>query len=83
MTFSDKTYGYNKGEPYNNEQNTFINLSEGAFHSGYGVIRFTTKDEIDALYGSIFDVYNVETLSRTINNSKNIVDEWLISCRHQ
>jgi SAM-dependent methyltransferase len=79
-TFMTGTYGDGKGEILAGEPHTYIKLEESALHKGYGIIRFTSKDELGDLY-SIFKIVNVDYIIRSDKNSKYEIKEWLISCQ--
>jgi SAM-dependent methyltransferase len=79
-TFMIGSFGYGKGDNHNNEQHTFVNLSEGTSRANYGVIRFTSEEDIQNLYGKYFYVSNYEYVKRSINGRSNEIAEWVINC---
>ena len=81
LTFSTKTWGYGLGNNYKNEKKNFTKLKKGALkNDDYGVIRFSSKKNIYALY-KIFEIKSLEKVSRTINNTKNLIEEWVVICQ--
>lgn len=82
-TFMTGTYGDGLGVRVEGERNTFSELQEGAFHKGYGVVRFTDEQDIQTLYGERFAVQSVDHLIRSDQNRGHEVREWLIVCRKQ
>ena len=81
LTFSTKTWGYGLGKNYKNEKNTFTNLKEGALtNKDYGIIRFSSKKNIYGLYKT-FELKSLEKVSRTLNNTKNLIEEWVVICQ--
>jgi SAM-dependent methyltransferase len=80
MTFATETWGYGNGVSSKAEPNTFTKIEDGALHQGYGVIRFTSLDEIEAIYGGLFEVSEVEYVARSIDKMEHLIKEWVIFC---
>ena len=80
ITFSTKTFGYGQGESLPQEPNTFAKLERGALKKGYGIIRFTAREDIGELY-SPFQVESVDYQERSQSDGEYIIHEWLIRCR--
>lgn len=81
LTFATGTYGDGNGTLLEGEANTYTKINEGALHSEYGLIRFTSLEEISDLYGSEFELNSIEYVIRSINNHEHCIKEWLIACR--
>lgn len=81
ITFSTGTFGDGKGINLDGENNTYIKLNEGAFHDEYGIVRFTSEEEIGNMYGSIFEIMGVDYTIRSENNRSYIIKEWVIQCK--
>lgn len=79
ITFMTGTYGDGQGQALKDEPNTYSELSEGALKKGYGIIRFTSEEDIDLLY-SLFKIKNIDYCVRSEKNSQYEIKEWLISC---
>jgi ubiquinone/menaquinone biosynthesis C-methylase UbiE len=79
-TFMTGTYGDGKGERVPDEPHTYKNLKEGALRQGYGIIRFTSEDDIKDLY-SRFDIASIDYLVQSRNNRRYEIKEWLIECK--
>jgi SAM-dependent methyltransferase len=79
-TFMTGTYGEGKGPTLPGEPNTYLEQSEGALKKGYGIIRFTSEDELRDLY-SVLEIVNVDQVIRTEKNRSYEIREWLIECR--
>jgi|TARA_Y100000294_G_scaffold16302_2_gene14396 ubiquinone/menaquinone biosynthesis C-methylase UbiE len=77
ISFSTKTTGYNSGKKYKNNRHTFTNLKKGPFKKNYGIIRFIDKLTIKKLYKK-FKIEKLEKVSRTYNNLKEVIEEWVI-----
>ena len=79
-TFMVGTYGDGMGPTVPGEPNTYQELTEGALRPGYGVIRFSSEDDIRDLYGCL-DIQNLDYIMRSENNRSYEVKEWLVTCR--
>ena len=79
-TFMTGTYGDSNGEKLGNEKNTYNKIYKGALRDGYGIIRFTDREEIYQLYGS-FCIEVIDYVIRSDKNSSYEVKEWIIICR--
>ena len=78
-TFASGTYGDGSaGLKLSNESNTYLSISKGAFHKGYGIIRISSLKDIKKLYGSLFKIENIEFIHRSIKNMKKVIKEWII-----
>ena len=62
------------------DRNTYQNICEGPF-SGLGVCRFTSEEDIKEIY-SVFNDIKIDTTTRTVNQRKNSIDFWAITCRN-
>ena len=80
LTFATGTYGDGNGEKLAGEPNTYTKIHKGALHSDYGLIRFTSEEEIQDLYGKDFDIRSVEYVVRSMLDRKEQIKEWLIAC---
>jgi ubiquinone/menaquinone biosynthesis C-methylase UbiE len=78
-TFMTGTYGDGKGEKVNGELNTYYDLKEGALKRGYGIIRFSSEDDVKHLY-SKFEIVSIDYLIQSRNNRQYEIKEWLIEC---
>lgn len=81
-TFMTGTYGDGNGEKVEGERNTYKEITEGALHKGYGVIRFSDEEDIQELYAP-FTILEMDYLTRSQKNRSNEVKEWLITCQKQ
>ena len=80
QSFSNKTWGFKNGEQYKSEKLTMKNTRKGALKKENGIVRYLDLKTIKKIYG-IFEIYNIEKSSRTINFMKNLIEEWIIICR--
>ena len=71
--------GDGSGKKYKEEANTYESLSEGPLHSEYGLIRFTSEDEILELYSG-FSSLEYDYLIRSIGDRQDVSKEWIIRC---
>ena len=78
-TFMTGTYGDGNGTLLAGEPHTYVEISEGVFHKGYGIIRLTAEEQIPELYG-IFNSIEYDYAIRSDNNRKFEVKEWVIHC---
>ncbi len=78
-TFMTGTYGDKNGKRLEGEQNTYLELYEGALKKGYGIIRFTEEKEIKALYKN-FNIVSIDYVVRSERDRKYEVKEWIIVC---
>jgi len=81
-TFMTGTSGEETGRRMEGEDNTFLELPDGPFNKGYGVIRLTAEEEILTLYDH-FDNISVDYVIRSDFNRAKEVREWLITCRRK
>jgi len=79
-TFMVGTYGDGKGKLLAGEPRTYTELSEGALHKGYGIVRFTAEEDIKELYSEL-EIIAVDHLIRSDKDRKFEVKEWLITCK--
>jgi SAM-dependent methyltransferase len=79
-TFMTGTSGEATGQCLEGETNTFLEIPDGPFNKGYGIIRLTAEEEIPALYGAFADI-SVDFTIRSDQNRSQEVREWLITCR--
>lgn len=79
MTFMTGTHGDGKGKSVKNEPNTYTNLQEGPFKSGYGIIRFTSEKDLIELYSRI-GIKEVEYNIRSDKNRSYEIKEWIVIC---
>lgn len=47
---------------------------------GKGFVRLTDRPAIDDLYGSVLTIENVERVTQTRDNQKQLISEWQITC---
>ena len=73
-SFSVDSWGYNTGKEVG--KNTFF-CSEGPT-TEKGLCRFLAEKDIYELYGSLFKNILIDKVSRTANNMKNTIIEWII-----
>ena len=75
--FSDRTWGYGKGEMV--EPDGFINLREGPLaHAGFCL--FMNPKRVPEVFGHFAEV-TVERISRTINQEQHLIEQLVICCR--
>ena len=79
-TFMTGTSGEATGRKDAKEPNTYLEITDGPFNQGYGLIRLTSENEIPSLYG-VFPDIEVDYVFRTDRNRTKEVREWLITCR--
>ena len=79
-TFMTGTYGDGLGRKMPGENNTYLELSEGALHKGYGIIRFTSEQDIQELY-SVLQIKNIDHIIRSEKGRQYEVKEWVITCQ--
>jgi len=79
ITFMTGTYGDGKGVPLPDEPNTYSELTEGALKTGYGIIRFSSEEDVRKLY-SLFTIEQLDYLIRSNKGRQYEIREWLISC---
>ena len=79
ITFGTKTWGYGNGKKYKNEPHTFKKIEKGALKKDYGLVRFIDLKGIKKLYKD-FHIEEIEKLTRTINNRRHKIEEWIITC---
>jgi SAM-dependent methyltransferase len=72
--------GSARGRRLEGEPNTFLEMPEGPFNQGYGVIRLTSEEEIPGLYG-LFPEISTDFVIRSDCNRNKKISEWLITCR--
>ena len=48
--------------------------------AGKGFARLTSKDDIDNVYGKLFNICSIDSIEYTIDNENQIVSEWIIVC---
>mgnify|MGYP001452649315 CR=1 FL=1 len=77
LSFSTKTSGYGDGTQLAGEKNTYTKLNSGPLKNEYGIIRFMNIRNIYKLY-ALFEIVSIEKVSRTYNNLKEIIEEWII-----
>ncbi len=82
ITFMTGTYGDGKGTPLPDEPNTYIELNEGAFKKGYGIIRFTSEQDLKEIYSAI-GVHQIDYYIRSEKNRSYEIKEWAITCRNR
>jgi ubiquinone/menaquinone biosynthesis C-methylase UbiE len=75
--FSDRTWGYGKGEMI--ERDGFINLSEGPLAQA-GFCFFLSRERVSEIFHKFVDL-NVERISRTLNHEQHLVEQLIITCR--
>lgn len=56
-------------------------MSENVLKQGYGLIRYTTEEDIQSLYGAFFTIEAIDYICRSDKNRTQEVKEWLITCR--
>ncbi len=78
-TFMKGSEGYGDGEKFEDEENTFIESFKGTSVAGCGIIRFTSEDEIIDLHKPL-KVDSIDYSTRTKNNRKSEIKEWVIVC---
>ncbi len=78
--FMTGTSGEATGRRMEGEPNTFLEIPDGPFNKGYGLIRLTAEEEIPGLYG-VFPDIALDYVIRTDRNRTREVREWLITCR--
>jgi SAM-dependent methyltransferase len=80
QTFMTGMSGDGSGTRLEGELNTYVDLTEGPLKHGYGIIRFTSENDVKDLY-SIFDLESLDYTTRTDRNRTYEIREWLIACR--
>jgi SAM-dependent methyltransferase len=75
--FGDRTWGCGLGEKV--EPGTYINIPEGPL-AGTGLVRFTSRSQIESLYWGFSEV-TVERTEWTLANMAQIIELWLVTCR--
>jgi len=78
-TFMTGTYGDGNGPALEGEPNTYLDLTESALNSGYGIIRFSSRKDIEDLY-SLLNIDNIESVVRSLGNGEHEIKEWIITC---
>lgn len=78
-TFMVDTYGDGKGRKLEGEENTYVEINEGALRKGYGIIRFTSEQEISDLYKDFY-IESIDYVIRSDKNRKYQIKEWIIIC---
>jgi len=78
-TFMTGITGESTGRRMEGEDNTFLEIPDGPFNKGYGIIRLTAEEEIPSLYGH-FSELSVDHVIRSDHNRAKEVREWLITC---
>jgi ubiquinone/menaquinone biosynthesis C-methylase UbiE len=76
-TFSSETWGYGLGKEV--EPGGCTDITEGPM-AGKGFSLFLKRDEIADLY-SCLEITGVESCSWSLNDGKNQVVQWLVTCR--
>lgn len=79
-TFMTGTSGEATGRRLEGERNTYLEIPDGPFNKGYGVVRLTAEDEIEDLYSG-FEGLSVDYVIRSDRNGSREVREWVISGR--
>jgi SAM-dependent methyltransferase len=80
ITFMTGTYGDGNGIQLEGEPNTYLEIHEGALKKGYGIIRFTSEEDIYNVY-NVFQIDCINYIIRSEKNRSYEVREWVISCR--
>lgn len=78
-TFMVGTSGDGKGKKLEGEENTYLEIYDGALKKDCGIIRLTSEKEIYNLYKK----FNIESIDYTIRTEKNRgqgIKEWIIVC---
>lgn len=78
-TFMAGSSGDGNGKKMDGEKNTYLEIFDGPFRKGYGIIRFTSEDEICDLYGD-FNIESIDYLMRSKKNRRYDIKEWIIIC---
>lgn len=78
-TFATGTSGEETGTRMDGEPNTFLEIPDGPFNKGYGVVRLTAETEITELY-RVFPHISYDYVVRSDKSRTRIVKEWVISC---
>lgn len=72
-TFSTKSYGYKTGKKIG--YNLYL-PNVGA--KKMGPQRFSTSPDLDKIFKGKYKILNKEVITRTINNQKNLISEWIV-----
>ena len=73
-TFSTNSYGYKTGKKIGPK--TYIPLVKGV--RMFGPHRFSSSSDIDKIFGKKYKILSKEVISRSINNIKNKIVEWIV-----
>jgi len=68
------------GRRMDGEPNTFLEIPDGPFNRGYGIIRLTDEEEIPDIYDQFAEI-SFDFVIRSDQNRTKEVREWLITCR--
>ncbi len=75
--FMTGTSGEATGRRLDGENNTYLEMPDGPFNMGYGIIRLTAEEEIPVLYGD-FAERSVDFVIRSDRNRSVEVREWIV-----
>ncbi|BBD09325.1 class I SAM-dependent methyltransferase [Desulfovibrio ferrophilus] len=78
MTFGTDTHGNGMGESIPGEPNTYSSLSAGAIRNDCGVVRFSSRGDLDSLYGSQLTIQSVDYVIRSVNGGPEVIQEWVV-----
>lgn len=79
-SFGKKSSNINNSKKFMNEKSTFLNSGNNVFKKEYKIIRFMDILDIKRIYKN-FKISKIDEITRSVNNRKKIIHEWVIICK--